>query len=177
MATQTATFPGTGGATFQISNHNRLLDSYAGALGVKTGYTSLSGHTFIGAAERDGHRLVVTVLNSTTRAWQAAATLLDWGFASSSTGAAVGSLVTPEDVAAREAALASPAPSAAAAAGDNDAPVAAARLGSLGQAVDDLPRWAWWVGAAGAIFVMALLGLATGALSRRRRRGRYRSLA
>ncbi len=178
VATQTAAFPGIGGATFQIANHNRLLDSYAGALGVKTGYTTLSKHTFIGAAERDGHRLVVTVLNSPTQAWQTAATLLDWGFASVGAGGDRGlARDTAEDVAAQEAALASPSPSEAAGGGDDDAPVAAARLGSLEQALDKLPRWAWWAGAAGAIFVMALLGLATGALSRRRRRGKYRSLA
>ncbi len=178
VATQIASFPGIGGATFQISNHNKLLANYPGAIGVKTGYTSLSGHTFVGAAERNGHRLVVTVLNSQTRAWQAAAALLDWGFATADVAEPVGTLVTPDEVAAQQAELAASASQTGehAAGAEADAPVAAAQLGSSSREFD-LPWWAWWAGAAGAIVCMALLGLSAGALLRRRGRGRYRAPA
>jgi D-alanyl-D-alanine carboxypeptidase (penicillin-binding protein 5/6) len=69
---------------YQIQNDNRLLDTYPGALGGKTGFTDLARHTFVGAAERDGRRLVVTFLRgeqAPTRIREQAAALLDWAFA------------------------------------------------------------------------------------------------
>src|SRR5690606_31360923 len=68
---------------FQIQNDNGLLLNYPGALGGKTGYTDLARHSFVGAAERDGRRLVVTLLGAERiplRGWEQAAELLDWGF-------------------------------------------------------------------------------------------------
>ena len=56
---------------------------YPGALGGKTGYTDLARHTYVGAAERGGRRLVVTLLGAEVvdkRGWQQGAALLDWGF-------------------------------------------------------------------------------------------------
>jgi D-alanyl-D-alanine carboxypeptidase (penicillin-binding protein 5/6) len=85
---------------FQIQNQNRLLGNYPGALGGKTGFTDLARHSFVGAAERDGRRLVVTLLGAEVqpvRSWQQAADLLDWGFALPRT-AAVGRLVEPEEL-------------------------------------------------------------------------------
>lgn len=85
---------------FQIQNQNRLLDHYPGALGGKTGYTDLARHSFVGAAERDGRRLVVTLLGAESRpmpGWAQGAALLDWGF-SVPLGASVGHLVEPEQV-------------------------------------------------------------------------------
>ncbi|PSL04703.1 D-alanyl-D-alanine carboxypeptidase (penicillin-binding protein 5/6) [Haloactinopolyspora alba] len=92
-------FPGRDGATFQIQNQNRLLGSYKGAVGLKTGYTSQAGHTFVGAATRDGRTLLAVVLGTGGRAENAAAALLDWGFGAS-TAEPVGRLVSTEDVAA-----------------------------------------------------------------------------
>jgi D-alanyl-D-alanine carboxypeptidase (penicillin-binding protein 5/6) len=69
---------------FAFQNDNRLLYEYPGALGGKTGFTDIARHTFVGAAERDGRRLVVTMLGAEImplRAWQQTASLLDWGFA------------------------------------------------------------------------------------------------
>jgi D-alanyl-D-alanine carboxypeptidase (penicillin-binding protein 5/6) len=85
---------------YQIQNQNDLLAFYPGALGGKTGYTDLARHSFVGAAERDGRRLVVTLLGAEQRpvpTWQQAAALLDWGFSLPAT-ASVGRLVNPEDV-------------------------------------------------------------------------------
>jgi D-alanyl-D-alanine carboxypeptidase (penicillin-binding protein 5/6) len=87
---------------FQIQNENQLIFKYPGALGGKTGFTSLARHTYVGAAERHGRRLAVTLLGAEPRplrAWQQGARLLDWGF-SLPQGVSVGHLVTPDEVAA-----------------------------------------------------------------------------
>ncbi len=89
------TRPGAARATFQIQNQNRLLThGYHGAVGVKTGYTTLAGRTFVGAAERDGHLLVVTLLRIGQPTEDAARALLDWGFANRDRPG-IGELVDP----------------------------------------------------------------------------------
>ncbi|WP_092377416.1 D-alanyl-D-alanine carboxypeptidase family protein [Micromonospora phaseoli] len=83
--------------SFTIDNDNQLLYHYPGALGGKTGYTDLARHTYVGAAERGGRRLVVTLLGADVtdkRGWQQGAALLDWGFALPR-DASVGVLVSP----------------------------------------------------------------------------------
>lgn len=82
---------------FQIQNENKLVYNYAGALGGKTGFTELARHTYVGAAERRGRRLVATVLGAEARplkGWEQGAALLDWGF-SLPADANVGELVPP----------------------------------------------------------------------------------
>jgi D-alanyl-D-alanine carboxypeptidase (penicillin-binding protein 5/6) len=82
---------------FQIQNDNRLLYEYPGAIGGKTGYTDLARHTYVGAAERNGRRLLVTIMGAErlpVRAWEQGAHLLDWGF-SVAKGDSVGRLVNP----------------------------------------------------------------------------------
>lgn len=89
-------FPG-----YQIQNQNPLLGTYPGNLGGKTGFTDAARHTFVTAAERDGRRLVVSVLdteNVPLRAADQAALLLDWGFAVPVGTAGAGRLVRPDDV-------------------------------------------------------------------------------
>jgi D-alanyl-D-alanine carboxypeptidase (penicillin-binding protein 5/6) len=83
---------------FQIQNDNRLLTQYDGAIGGKTGFTDLARHTYVGAAERNGRRLVVTMLRGEPRPqrlWQQGAALLDWGFALPKDAKPVGRLVKP----------------------------------------------------------------------------------
>lgn len=97
---------------FQIQNENPLLTEYPGAIGGKTGFTNLARHTYVGAAERDGRRLVVTLLGAEARplrAWQQGAALLDWGFKVPQ-GTSVGHLVTPEEVAPQASGTTAPAP-------------------------------------------------------------------
>lgn len=85
IATRSVAFPGYGELPgFELSNSSRFLTGYPGALGGKTGFTDAARHTFVGAAERDGRRLVVAMM----RGEQApvpmtaqAAALLDLGFA------------------------------------------------------------------------------------------------
>jgi D-alanyl-D-alanine carboxypeptidase (penicillin-binding protein 5/6) len=83
---------------FQFQNENKLIYNYPGALGGKTGFTQLARHSYVGAAERDGRRLVATLLGAEARplrGWQQGAELLDWGFALPK-GASVGKLVEPD---------------------------------------------------------------------------------
>lgn len=54
----------TGKHSCSVTNADRFLQEYSGALGIKTGYTNRAGHCFVGAAERDGVRLVSAVLGS-----------------------------------------------------------------------------------------------------------------
>ncbi|MGY1682862.1 D-alanyl-D-alanine carboxypeptidase family protein [Geodermatophilus sp. SYSU D01176] len=80
---------------YQIQNQNPLADS-PGNLGGKTGFTDAARHTYVTAAERDGRRLVVSVMgteNVPLRAADQAALLLDWGFAVPAGTAGVGRLV------------------------------------------------------------------------------------
>ncbi len=62
-----------------LVNHNRLLFSYPGAVGVKTGFTKSSGRCLVSAAERDGVLLVAVTLNAPDD-WRDHAALLDYGF-------------------------------------------------------------------------------------------------
>lgn len=63
----------------RVTNTNKLLNTYPGANGGKTGYTEAAGECLVAAAKRDGVQLIVVVLNSEYR-WDDAAKLLDYGF-------------------------------------------------------------------------------------------------
>ena len=62
-----------------VVNHNKLLRSYDGAIGVKTGYTKKSGRCLVSAAERDGLTLIAVTLDAPDD-WRDHAKLLDLGF-------------------------------------------------------------------------------------------------
>ena len=62
-----------------LMNKNRLLRSYEGAIGVKTGFTKKAGRCLVSAAERDGIRIICVTLNAADD-WNDHATLLDLGF-------------------------------------------------------------------------------------------------
>ncbi|QUR66555.1 D-alanyl-D-alanine carboxypeptidase family protein [Mycobacterium spongiae] len=99
VATRTFDFPGHGDHPgYELENDNKLLYHYPGALGGKTGYTDDAGQTFVGAANRNGRRLVAVLLHGTRRPiqpWEQAARLLDYGFATPE-GTQIGSLVEPD---------------------------------------------------------------------------------
>lgn len=65
--------------TRTVRNTNRLLWSFAGADGVKTGTTNRAGYCLVASATRDGRRFIAVVLNSPDR-WGEAARLLEYGF-------------------------------------------------------------------------------------------------
>lgn len=62
-----------------LINHNKLLRSYDGCIGVKTGYTKKSGRCLVSAAERDGITLVAVTLNAPND-WKDHTLMLDYGF-------------------------------------------------------------------------------------------------
>ena len=71
-----------GGAT-QLVNTNKLLKSYNGITGLKTGTTGKAGVCISASASRDDLRLIAVVLGSASgkERFQTASTLLDYGFA------------------------------------------------------------------------------------------------
>ncbi|OBI79637.1 D-alanyl-D-alanine carboxypeptidase family protein [Mycobacterium sp. E740] len=94
-AQPTAVFPTETGDDVLV-NQDELLKRYPGTLGGKTGYTDRAQKTFVGAAQRDGRRLVVALMYGMNKPgqptyWDQAANLFDWGFALSP-GAGIGSL-------------------------------------------------------------------------------------
>ncbi len=62
-----------------LSNHNKLLKSFDGAFGIKTGFTKKSGRCLVSAAERDGVTLVCVTLNAPND-WSDHKSLLEYGF-------------------------------------------------------------------------------------------------
>jgi serine-type D-Ala-D-Ala carboxypeptidase (penicillin-binding protein 5/6) len=64
----------------KIVNQNELLQRYPGTLVGKTGFTNLARDTFVGAAQRNGHTLVVVQMYGTGDLYGQAIGLLDWGF-------------------------------------------------------------------------------------------------
>jgi serine-type D-Ala-D-Ala carboxypeptidase (penicillin-binding protein 5/6) len=96
LRTPTVPFPGFADKPgFLLSNDDPLLRSYPGALAGKTGFTDAARHTFVGAAERDGRRLVVALVrgeHQPVRMVGQASALLDYGFALPTT-TSVGTLV------------------------------------------------------------------------------------
>ena len=66
----------------QIVNTNKLLKSYNGITGLKTGTTSEAGSCISATARRDGMNLIAVSLgcNSTNERFKSASTMLDYGF-------------------------------------------------------------------------------------------------
>lgn len=62
-----------------LVNHNRLLRTYDGCIGVKTGYTQRSGRTLVSAAERNGVTLIAVTLNAPDD-WNDHTVMLNYGF-------------------------------------------------------------------------------------------------
>lgn len=155
--------------TFQIQNHNRLLYNYPGATGLKNGWTSQAGGSFIGTAARGGHRYVAVILRADTNTWRATAALLDWAFAHGPRARAVGTLNAP--------ALPSPAAATATptAAPTATAPGANGQIAPAAQADSGTPPGRRPAYGAAAALAVAALGLAVGSGIVLRRRGIGRS--
>ncbi|MGQ0573679.1 MAG: D-alanyl-D-alanine carboxypeptidase family protein [Pseudonocardia sp.] len=96
-ATRSVPFPGHGEQPgFTLTNSDKLVARYPGALGGKTGFTDAARHAFVGAAQRDGRRLVVALVRgeqAPVPMWRQAATLLDAGFATPGDSVPLGTLV------------------------------------------------------------------------------------
>jgi D-alanyl-D-alanine carboxypeptidase (penicillin-binding protein 5/6) len=162
--TRLADWPGHGDLPgFKISNDNRMLTSYPGTIGGKTGFTDDARHTRVAAAERHGRRLVVVLMRGETHPVPMdtqAARLLDYGFALPADTPAVGNLVdrAPGDLEART----------AHGSAQGWAAALMARPAPGGQAAENIPASLAVIGGG------ALLGALLSALvARRRPRGRH----
>ncbi|MFO7779584.1 MAG: serine hydrolase [Nitriliruptoraceae bacterium] len=78
LGQEIVTLPGQGA----VASRNLLLGRYAGATGVKTGFTEAAGYSFVGSAEREGRELVAVVLGAgeDPARFDLAARLLDLGY-------------------------------------------------------------------------------------------------
>ena len=72
---------------FYPHNMNRLIGTYPGATGLKTGLTDNAGGCMLASATRDGRHLVAVVLNATLHSTDDAAILLNYGFSVRTDGA------------------------------------------------------------------------------------------
>ena len=63
-----------------MSNHNRLLRSLEGCIGLKTGYTMAAGRTLVSCVVRDGRTLVAVTLQDGND-WVDHQSLYEYGFA------------------------------------------------------------------------------------------------
>jgi D-alanyl-D-alanine carboxypeptidase (penicillin-binding protein 5/6) len=79
MQMKTASVESVAGRMWNIRNHNRLLWTFPGALGGKTGWTRASRHCYVGMVETGGQTLVVSVLAS-SRLWDDVQELFRYGF-------------------------------------------------------------------------------------------------
>lgn len=100
LGLRTADFPGKntsrGRVIYPIYNQNRLvINNFDGALGGKSGYTTMARRTFVGGAERDGRTLLVSMLDIGGNTYTTAQVLLDWAFANADRLNPVGQLPAP----------------------------------------------------------------------------------
>ncbi len=141
-----------------IYNQNDLvMENYRGAIGVKTGYTSQAGRTFIGAAQRGNTTLIVSLL-------------LNWGFKNRGQIVPIGELVPPlsameATVVEETVVLAAPTPVATTVRGSAPQKIAAeTELSSLSPT-----SWGWLTVFTFAL-VLALVSLIRRIMARRQRR-------
>lgn len=136
-----------------LTNINRLLTGFAGADGIKTGYTTDALNCVVGSVEAGGHEVIAVVMGEGARwVWRDESALLNFGI-KASRSLPLAPPATP--VSTVRAAAVAPAP-------PRPAPARQAT-----------PRWPWSEVAAG---LLALGGIVTLARrTRRRRRWRWRT--
>ena len=66
-----------------LKTHNKLLDKYPYAVGIKTGYTTRAGKCLIARAVKDNHDILLVMLNAKTDRWNIAVDIFDTAFSSS----------------------------------------------------------------------------------------------
>ena len=62
-----------------VVNHNKMLKTYDGAIGVKTGFTKKTGRCLVSAASREGLTLICVTLDAPDD-WRDHTTLLNYGY-------------------------------------------------------------------------------------------------
>ncbi|MGO3179195.1 MAG: D-alanyl-D-alanine carboxypeptidase family protein [Brevibacterium linens] len=66
---------------YEIQNHTKIVGQVNGGLGLKNGFTRAAKGSYVAVAERDGHRVVATMLGIDNNSRQVAVDMLDWDFA------------------------------------------------------------------------------------------------
>lgn len=66
---------------YEIQNHTKIVGEVDGGLGLKNGFTRAAKGSYVAVAERDGHRVVTTMLGIDNNSRQVAVDLLEWDFA------------------------------------------------------------------------------------------------
>ncbi len=96
VKTKRYTFPKSGpkNVNRKIKNLNKLLFTYPGTLGVKTGWTTRGQNTYIGVVKRDGHTIIITFMHLKYGRDALAKDLFDWGFKAIGEVEPVGKLVS-----------------------------------------------------------------------------------
>ena len=96
VKTKRYTFPKSGpkNVNRKIKNLNKLLFTYPGTLGVKTGWTTRGQNTYIGVVKRDGHTIIITFMHLKYGRDALAKELFDWGFKAIGEVEPVGKLVS-----------------------------------------------------------------------------------
>ena len=80
IATKKAAFQKTDGSmTRVLTNHNRLLNTFQGMIGGKTGFTKASGRTLVTAAKRGGTTLICVTIDAPND-WKDHTELFELGF-------------------------------------------------------------------------------------------------
>ena len=157
VRTKTHRFPGGGGSMRTIYNQNRLLmGGFRGAIGVKTGYTTNAGRTFVGAATRKGTTLIFAGMGIHDGSASAAAKALRWGSKNMDKVTPIGTMVGPIESAGDESVL----PESPTGASDQQLATAGLDIPSSG---DSMAPWWFWL-----IIVLAIIGLVLGWLGKRR---------
>ncbi len=95
VKTKRYTFPKSGpkNVNQKIKNLNKLLFTYPGTIGVKTGWTTRGQNTYIGVVKRDGHTIIITFMHLKYGRDALAKELFDWGFKAIGEVEPVGKLV------------------------------------------------------------------------------------
>ena len=80
VSTYKATIPlNNGEGTRVLVNHNKLLRSFEGATGIKTGFTKKCGRCLVSSALVDGVSMICVTLNAPND-WQDHKNMLEYGF-------------------------------------------------------------------------------------------------
>ncbi|MBA3654100.1 MAG: D-alanyl-D-alanine carboxypeptidase, partial [Actinobacteria bacterium] len=98
VSTRVLSFTGPDGVAHRLGNHNRLLRTYDGAVGMKTGYTRKSLHSLVAAATRNGRTMIAVILDAPGDTYGLAGTLLDKGFSTPAAAASRGVRLPPVPV-------------------------------------------------------------------------------
>lgn len=85
------------GVATVVNTNSRFLEAYAGADGIKTGFTRAAGFNLVASAERGGKRIIATVFGGTSTAQRndRVAELLDLGFRTAPARVAARALPAP----------------------------------------------------------------------------------